>query len=178
MKALRSLAAVAFAAAIGTGLFYALLAPVNRQQEQLRSKANAASRDIEALEARIRTLNASKSGIKFPPQLLWRATTGNEAALALQDSLLQLARTHQLSILTFGTASVSKKTGQKTTAVTLEGESTLERFYQFLNAVENLEPRVAPALLRIRPRALNRSELEGTGIYFQTTIWAFWEPDT
>ncbi|KIC34974.1 hypothetical protein [Leisingera sp. ANG-M7] len=174
MIALKPMAVATLFAAATIAVFYALFLPVNQFQAELATKIASVSKDVEDLETRVRSLKASEDGVAFPPELLWHAASRSEASLALQDSLLQLAKSHQLSILTFGATELSKKTEQSTAAVTLEGESTLENFYQFLNAVENLTPRAAPALVRLRPRSIATSENEGTGVYFQTTIWAFW----
>ncbi len=159
------------------GVYYVVFFPVRPYHAELKQQISASRQSIVELADRVEYASVSNSSTALPSDLLWKAKSGGEAALKLQEKLLGLARANRIIILTFGTVPTSKETGRGTAAVALEGEASLHSLYLFLNDLDKLAPRVANETLRIRSRQFPTAEINGAGVYFQTTIWIYWEND-
>lgn len=175
MSRLRSLIAFALVA----GLFYAGLSfvykPIQLHQDELHIEITELEQNIISLNQRLTALDANKIDIAFPEPLLWRAATKADVELALQNRMVNLAEQHQLTLINFGSSTLSREVSQQQIALELEGEAPLGEFYSFLTKLEQLDQKVAIAALRLRPIQHKEEAPTDVNVYIQMTLWAFWE---
>ena len=163
------------ASAILFYLFFFL--PAWDRQEGLLQEIAGIRADLLELEQKRDAWQGIRETSDWPPELTWNAQTKDEAELGLQDQLVKLGQAKGLTFFSFGSASAHADAGKDTVAVSLEGTATLSGFYSFLAAAEQMNPRVAFSLLRLRPGQNYGAEENGLVVDFQLIAWSFWEKD-
>ncbi|MVO18472.1 GspMb/PilO family protein [Parasedimentitalea huanghaiensis] len=152
-----------------------LIYPVYGRGEQLRQSAVQLRHEIKALQTRITALQTDEATVEFPKKLLWIAPSEADAEISFQDTIVRLAESLRLSLSSFGPQKPFERTTHKTISSDLEGNGNLQDFYAFLASVEKLSPRVTIATMRVRPNPGPDSSAENVEVYFQISLWAFWE---
>ena len=101
-----------------------------------------------------------------------------DAELQLQDMVVGMVNAYPLSLITFGTAQVSRATDQETIGLDIEIEGPLDAFYVYLSDLQKLSPHVAVSTLQLRPGQGFSNTPDGeTSIYARLSLWAFWEEE-
>jgi hypothetical protein len=175
MSWLRSFTSALFTATVLAAAYWAFYLPVQARQEALEHKATALEMDITALQSRVTGLSGSGPAQIFPKELVWEAEDKADAELALQDAAVNLAGQFDVTLITFGTSALKRDTAQGMMAFEFEIEGPLGAIHAFLAALEELNPKTAVGMLRMRPaQGHGNVTIKDVLIYSQITLWAFW----
>ena len=105
-----------------------------------------------ALEARIAAFQAADDGAALPADLVLREATVEEAALALQERLVTLARAHDVDLSSLNAATPPDALTLPAAALTVEGQGALPDVMAFLDALERQDPRLGLSQLMLSPQ--------------------------
>lgn len=153
--------------------------PFRDYQSTLQGKIHAMETEIATLETRFAGLENSGIELVFPKELLWVSESKADVELTLQDAIVDLAGQFEITLITFGASGLSRDSAQKMVSFEFEAEGALERTYAFLSALEELNPKVAIGMFRMRPaQSYSIDFVADVLIYSQITIWAFWDEAT
>lgn len=178
MKFVQSLTTLTIVSSIFAIGYLFVFQPVSETQDQLRANLVSQTQEIQSLEVRLSALNSSETQINFPTPMLIKAKDEIEAALLLQDIMIDLLDSLSLEVSSFGTSHMQRDTEQGTVSFEFEAHASLKQVFEFLSHIEDTEPRIAVGNLRIR-RA-TRSDIEENGsvpVWIQMTAWAFFDGD-
>lgn len=176
MSHMRPMISLLLFSALALATYAFVYGPVQRKQADLRSEISLLMIDIDALNARIAGLGGARSDQHFPKELIWFAKTKTDAELMLQDVIVDLVGQLDMTLMTFGPSVLTRETEQPTIAFELETETTLGKVHLFLAQLEQLDPKVAVGMLRIRPaQSYSTDVYDDVRVYAQFTVWAFWD---
>lgn len=140
--ALIGLGAVAVGGWLATAPLEARVAGVARSVAEARAEA-------AALEARIAAFQAADDGAALPAEVVLREATAEEAALALQERLVTLARAHGVDLSSLNAAMPPEALTLPAAALTVEGQGALPDVMAFLDALERQAPRLGLSQLML-----------------------------
>jgi hypothetical protein len=128
------------------------------------------------LSARFDAVSQADGDPTFPTALAHTGETAAAAALTLQQRIVDLGATHQLTLLTFGAGRTPYQLSTPTVAVELEAQGEWSDAIRFLAAIEALTPRVAVANMTLR--ALPRASQPGlrAPVSLRVVVWGLY-PD-
>ncbi|TNC71355.1 GspMb/PilO family protein [Rubellimicrobium roseum] len=161
-------------AALGAGLVAGLTAPGQERLEQAVARIEALRAEAEALGARIRELDGAGTTETATPEIARVAATAAEAALDLQQGVVELARQSGLETSTFGSQPPPQDLTLPAVGVVLEGEGEIADVARFLAALEAARPPVAVSQLALRDEARGRAEGGLAPVAFRIAAWSFW----
>lgn len=134
------------AAALVTGL----AAPGRERIALARTQAADLASEAAALDLRIAELDGADEGAALPGDLLLPGEDAAGAALALQQTLVDLAAAHGIALSSFGDAPAPSDLTNPAVSVRLEGEGGLQDVTGFLQAIEGHRSRIALSQLLLR----------------------------
>lgn len=175
MNRLRPLTSILFVGAVLAGLYWIAYLPSQTRQDALRDEVSSLEADIVTLQARVAMFAGSGPEQVFPKKLMWASESKADAELALQDAIVDLAGQFGITLITFGASGLARDTAQDTIAFEIEAEGPLGQTHAFLAVLEELNPKTAIGMLRMRPaQGYSIEPIEDVLIYSQITFWAFW----
>jgi hypothetical protein len=160
--------------ALAGGLFAGLTAPGQERLGESVARIEALRAEAEALGARIRALEQAATAEAPAPEIARVAATASEAALDLQDGLVELARRNGLEPSIFGSQPAPEGLTLPAVSVVLEGEGELADLARFLAALEATRPPIAVAQLTLRDESMRRAEGGVAPVAFRIAAWSFW----
>lgn len=158
---------------LAIGLVVALTAPGQARLVASVERIEALRAEAAALGARLRTIE--EAATEGPaPGIARVAATSSEAALGLQQSLVDLARGNGLEPSTFGSQPPPGDLTLPAVGVVIEGEGEIADLARFLAAIEAERPPIAVAQLALRDEARRRAEGARAPVAFRIAAWSFW----
>ena len=175
MNRLQPLTSILFVGGVLAVLYWIAYLPSQDRRDVQRNEASSLEADIAALQARVAGLAGSGPEQAFPKELIWVSESKADAELALQDAVVDLAGQFGITLITFGASGLMRDTAQDMMAFEIEAEGSLGQIQAFLAALEDLNPKTAIGMLRMRPaQGYDIDPIEDVLIYSQITFWAFW----
>jgi hypothetical protein len=144
------LAALGLGAVAGGG--WLATAPLEARVSGAAQALTEARAEAAALEARITAFQAADDSAALPEELVLREATAEEAALALQERLVTLARAHDVDLSSLTAAAPPDALTLPAAALTVEGQGTLPDVMAFLDALERQTPRLGLSQLMLTPQ--------------------------
>jgi hypothetical protein len=148
------------------GLFWIVTGPLEARRVAAEAAVAAVATESAALQARVAEFRAAGEGGALPESMMLAGATRAEAAVGLQERLVELAGAHGLVLSAFAEGAAPEGLSQTAAAVVVEGEGTLEDVTRFLAALEGQSPPVGLSQLMIRPQT------EG-GVSLRLVAWGF-----
>lgn len=164
----------ALATASGVGLFV-LVISTSVERHNLLENIQAAERTLLDLEQRLAAMFNGEAELRFNEALLWRSYERADAEIALQDKVIETARSHSLSLESFRTETLQAGRRHDRIGVVIEGSSELAQLYAFLAELGADPPNTAVSAATIRRTSLGDQEANDVVVSFRLQIWGFWE---
>lgn len=160
------------AAALVTGL----AAPGHERIALARQQAADLAFEAAALDLRIAELDGAVAGTALPGDLLLPGEDAAGAALALQQTLVDLAATHGIALSSFGDAPAPTELTNPAVSVRLEGDGSMADVTAFIQAIENHRPAIALSQLLLRGPSRSAVE-DGTKerLVIRLAAWGFYD---
>lgn len=125
------------------------------------------------LEQRLEDFQSAGKVGPLPRELLWVGTDQAEAEFALQDQVTRLVQELGLDLYSFGISNNGPETGLEYVSLELELEGEAARFYDMLDALENMTPKVAIESMILRPIDFASNEFREM-VSVTMVVWGFW----
>lgn len=164
-RAIMGLALLAGVALLA-GLFWIVTGPLEARRVAAEAELAAVETEAAALRARVAEFRVAGEGGALPDAMMLAGATRAEAAVGLQERLVDLAAAHGLVLSAFAEGAAPEGLSQAAAAVVVEGEGSLDDVTRFLAALEGQSPPVGLSQLMIRPRT------EG-GVSLRLVAWGF-----
>ncbi|MBP1806171.1 type II secretion system protein GspM [Rubellimicrobium aerolatum] len=171
---MKGLALLLALVALAGGIVAGLTAPGQDRIEATVVRIEALRAEAEAIAARIRELDRATAGDAPGPEIARPAATAADAALALQQGVVDLARQNGLEPSTFGGQPPPEDLTLPAVGVVIEGEGELADLARFLAALESAQPPIAVSQLTLRDEARRRAEGGLAPVAFRLAAWGFW----
>lgn len=158
---------------LGTGaLFWAITAPAQDQIALTRQQMADLTAEAAALEQRIAEFNGAGDGAVLPDTLLLLGTDAADATLGLQQTLVDLAAAHGLTLSSFGEAPNPADLTHPTVSVQIEGDGRMQDVTAFLDALERQTPRIGISQLLLRAPTVGDGNRDGR-VVILLSAWGF-----
>ena len=161
-------------AGLAGALVVGLTAPGQERLAASVARIESLQAEAEALGARIRALEQAGAAEDPASEIARVAATASEAALGLQQSVVDLARQSGLEPSTFGSQPAPEGLTIPAVGVALEGEGEIADLARFLAALEAARPPIAVAQLTLRDQSRRRAEGGVAPVVFRIAAWSFW----
>lgn len=166
------LAIVGFGAA---ALVTSLAAPGRERIALARGQAADLALEAAALELRIAELEGADKGAALPGDLMLPGEDAAGAALALQQTLVDLAAAHGIALSSFGDAPAPDDLTNPAVSVRLEGDGGMQDVTAFLQAIEGHRPRIALSQLLLRgPSRSDGEDGAPERLVIRLAAWGFY----
>lgn len=152
--------------AVLAGAFWIATGPLEVRRMAAEADIVALQAEAAGLRARVEEFRAAGAGRALPAAMMLPGATQAEAAVGLQDRIVELAGAHGVVLSTFVEGAPPEGLSQAAAAVLVEGEGALEDVMRFLAALEGQSPPVAMNQVMVRPRT-------GGGVSLRLVAWGF-----
>lgn len=175
MNWVRRLTPVVFVFSVLAVIYWVAYLPAKVRQNTLKNEVASLDVDIANLQFRIKGMSDQGPEQVFPDELLWVSESKTDAEIGFQDAVVRLAEEFGLTLISFGASGLTRGTTQDMMAFECEVEGPLGKTHAFLAALEELSPKTATGILRMRPAQIYGDQpINDVLIYSQITLWAFW----
>jgi len=176
MTRLMPLLLLAIVGLCAAALVTSLAAPGRERIALAREQAADLASQAAALELRIAELDSADEGAALPVDLLLPGEDAAGAALALQQTLVDLAAAHGIALSSFGDAPAPADLVHPAVSVRLEGDGTMQDVTAFLQAIEGYSPRIALSQLLLRGPSRSAGEEDADErLVIRLVAWGFYE---
>lgn len=155
-----------------SALFWAITAPAQDQIALARQQMADLNAEAAALEQRIAEFNGAGDGAALPADLLLPGSDAADAALGLQQTLVDLAAAHGLTLSSFGDAPTPSDLSHPAVSVQIEGDGRLADVTAFLDALERQSPRIGISQLLLRAPSVGDGNPDGR-VVLLLAAWGF-----
>jgi hypothetical protein len=160
-------------AMLGAGaIFWAVTAPGQDRIALAHQQMADLNAEAAALEQRIAEFNGAGDGAALPDTLLLPGTDAADAALGLQQRLVDLAAAHGLTLSSFGDAPAPADLSHPAVSVRIEGEGRMADVTAFLDALERQSPRIGISQLLLRAPSVGDGNPDGRVVVL-LAAWGF-----
>lgn len=153
-------------AVLAAALFWIVTGPLQARLEAAGAARAALEAEAVALQARVDGFRVAGASGALGPELRLPGATRAEAAVALQERLVDLAGAHGVVLTSFVEGAVPEGLSHPAVAVVIEGEGAYDDVVRLLAALEGQAPPVALSQMMLRP-------VTGGGVSLRLLAWGF-----
>jgi len=153
-------------AVLVAGLFWIATGPLQARLAEAGAARAALEAEAVELRARVEGFRAAGAAGALLPELRLPGATRAEAAVALQERMVDLAGAHGVTLTAFSEGSAPEGLSHPAVAVVIEGEGAYDDVVRLLVALEGQSPPVGLSQLMLRP-------VTGGGVSLRLLAWGF-----
>lgn len=176
MNRLQTPLAFLFILLVTAALFWAVTSSGQNRIALAQQQLADLSAEAAALEQRIAEFNTAGDGAALPDGLLLPGANAADAALGLQQTLIDLAAAHGLTLSSFGQAPAPPDLTHPAISVQIEGDGGVPDVTAFLAALERQSPRIGIAQLLLRAPSVGDGNPDGR-VVILLSAWGFFLPE-
>ncbi|MEO9515418.1 MAG: GspMb/PilO family protein [Paracoccaceae bacterium] len=179
MKLLRGLVVLLVLAGVCLGAAWFVLNSTKSQLEHAKAEAATLERNIADLSARVTGLQApaDTAASDLPQEFFILAANDLDAELALQDAILNVIASQNVTPISFGPTTVSVDAEMQVVAFEVEFETSYDATVEIIAALEQYRPVMSLDNIWLRAVPLSSRPDKDTPVYVRLAAWSYWVPE-